>query len=184
MKTLSRSLTAVSLSLFALAVSAAPAPEDAGPAVVAHLGTTAGEDPRLHVQVQLNRSDVTDVTVELFDAEGVSVHTYALRTREDGTYRPSMSIDIAPVFAPHVDTARVTAFSISSEKREALFDTGLFKAQVNPCANQCEFTRYDCNNACFCAGCTSATYSCTGTAGNCVHNCTCTGCVGDDCNDW
>jgi len=177
MKTTLRSLAVLSLCLLPLAASAAPAAEAAdAPAVVAHLGKTEGENARTHVHVELNRADVTDVTVELFDSEGVSLHMYTLKPRQDGVYRPMTTIDVARVLAPRVATARVTAFSISSGAQEALFDTGIIKAQVNPCANQCDYTRIECHNDCFLAGCISATYSCTGELGSCVSNCNCLEC--------
>lgn len=177
MQSLLRSLCALSAVLLPLAVVAAPAPEASEkPAVVAHLGTAEGKDARTHVHVQLNRPDVTDVTVEIFDAQGVSLHTYALDAWQGRTYRPLMRVDIAPALAARVKTARVTAFSISTGAGEALFDTGMIQAQVNPCANQCDYTRAECHNDCFLLGCTGATYTCTGTPGNCVANCNCTGC--------
>lgn len=177
MQALSRSIAVLSLCLLPLAAIAAPASGTAD--IVAHLGTTDGENGRTHVHVQLNRTDVTDVTVELFDAEGVSLHTYALKPRQDGTYRPTMTVDIAPVLAPKVATARVTAFTISSAEREALFDTGLIKRQSDHCFEACEFTRWDCNTYCWCKGCTSTTYSCDDVNGDCVATCTCGGCIGE-----
>ena len=180
MKSRSKRLAVLSfflLLLLPLAVGAAPAPGvTESPAVVAHLDRTEGADARTHVHVELTRGDVTDVTVELFDAEGASVHTYTLDPWQDDTYRPAMVVELAPVLAARVQTARVTAFTIATGKREALFETGLIPAQVNPCANQCTYTRRDCSNDCFLANCTGAIYSCTGTPGNCVASCTCTGC--------
>jgi hypothetical protein len=182
----SRTLAVLVFCLLPLAAAAAPAPDLASDApVAAHLGKTEGENPRTHVHVEIKRSDVTDVTVELFDAQGVVLHTYALQPRQGDVYRPIMNVEVPPVFARHVETARVTGFSIRKGGSEALFDTGMIKAQVNPCANQCDYTRIECHNDCFCFGCTGATYSCTGEPGSCVANCNCTGCgTSGDCNDW
>ncbi|HEY0158126.1 MAG TPA: hypothetical protein VGF28_12650 [Thermoanaerobaculia bacterium] len=186
--TISRSLAVLSLSLLALTLGAAPPPDDIGKAaVVAHLAKGEGENARAHVQVQLHRSTVTDVTVELFDADGAVLHTYALKAREGTTYRPVMTVEVAPVFAAAAHSARVTAFSIrSAGEREAVFDTGLLNAvPVTSCTGMCSPTRIQCNNECFCAHCSSAIYSCTEVDNECVASCTCTDCtVGQNCNEW
>lgn len=45
------------------------------------------------------------------------------------------------------------------------------------CAGQCSPTRLECNNNCFCFGCTSATYSCVDTGAGCQATCTCVDCT-------
>jgi hypothetical protein len=177
--TISRSLFALSLCLLPLAAGAAPAPGmTAEPDVVAHLGRSEGENGRTHVHVQLKRSDITDVTVELFDADGVVLHTYALKPRQGDVYRPVLAVDVAPSLAARVDTARVTAFTISSARQESLFDSGRIKKSEN-CFENCLPTRWECNTYCWCKGCTSTTYSCNDVNGLCIADCTCGGCIGE-----
>ncbi|HEX6086210.1 MAG TPA: hypothetical protein VF266_16885 [Thermoanaerobaculia bacterium] len=177
---LPKSIAVLSLCLLPLIAGAAPAPDDSdGPIVVAQL-STVGANGHTHVQVTVQRPNVTDVTVELFDAEGAVLQTYALRPQEGDHYRPVINIEVAPAFAKATQTARVTAFSTrSTGERDTLFDSGLLKAvpMLDCPAGSCSPTRRECSNYCFCQGCTSAVYSCTGSGGDCVASCSCTGCV-------
>jgi hypothetical protein len=181
MQSLSKSIAVLSLCLLPLAAGAAPSPDDGGrPVVVAQLTKVGGAGGHTHVQVTVQRPNVTDITVELFDAEGGVLQTYALRPQEGDTYRPVINIEVAPAFAAATQTARVTAFSTrTTGERDALFDSGLLKAvpMLDCPAGSCSPTRRECSNYCFCQGCTSAVYSCTGSGGDCVASCSCTGCV-------
>lgn len=180
MKLIAAAVTA--LCLIAAPVVADPSADSAASTspATAHLSRDDGKDGRAHVHVSLNRDDIAEVSVELFDREGASLAVYSVAPRVNGRYRSELSVGFAPEIDAKIDRVRVTGFVI---KREAgdnapVFDTGVLGATPMSCAGTglCNPTRSQCSNDCFVAGCTSATYSCTDQGAGCEATCTCLGC--------
>jgi hypothetical protein len=129
-----------------------------------------------HVQVSLKRTDLSEVTVRIYDKDGVALGTYSLYPHEAGGFRSELSIVFSPELSAKVDSARVIGFTSQAPgQKDQIFNTGLLGATRMSCAGLCNPTRIQCSFNCSQRNCTGSTYSCTEASG-CEAICTCTGC--------
>ena len=180
MKPVLRSILVLSFLLLSVVALASDAPAITEPLVEAHLAKDADGT---HVHVSLGRKDVAELRVELFDERGTSIATYALRPEDGQSFGAVMSLAFAPAIGSKVASARITGISLRPlGGTETLFDKHL-GAVPQSCAGQCNPTRIQCNNYCWCMGCVSATYSCTPESG-CQAECNCLDCGSPPPDPW
>ncbi len=129
-----------------------------------------------HVQVSLKRTDLSEVTVRIYDRDGVALGTYSLYPHEAGGFRSEMSILFPAELSARIDSTRLIGFTSQEPgKKDEIFNTGLLGATRMTCGGLCNPTRIECSFNCSQRNCTGATYSCTEATG-CEAICTCTGC--------